>query len=67
MKLITYADVAERLGVSKATVERMVVRGSFIQPLHITPGTVRFDLDELDAWLARRPRGPVAKPKKAAP
>lgn len=56
MKLLNYNEVAEVLGVSRATVERMVLRGQFIQPLHITSGTVRFDADELDAWLAARPR-----------
>ena len=56
MRLITYNDVAARLGVSRATAERMVLRADLPAPIVITPGSVRFIEDEINAWLAARPR-----------
>jgi prophage regulatory protein len=56
-RLLTYAEVAARLGVSRSTVERLVTRAEIPQPLHIAPGAVRFVEDEINAWLVSRPRG----------
>lgn len=61
-KLIAYSEVATRLGLGENTVRRMVDRGEFVQPLILSPCRVAFREDEVDQWLANRPRGKLAAP-----
>jgi excisionase family DNA binding protein len=56
-RLLTTREVAERLGVSPETVLRRWRAGEL--PGFRLGGTVlRFDSDEVDAWLEARHRGP---------
>jgi excisionase family DNA binding protein len=54
--LITVTEAAKRLRLSRRTVERMVARGDL--PFYELPirGGLRFDINALEAWLARRHR-----------
>jgi excisionase family DNA binding protein len=50
MQLITVTEAAERLGVSRSTVERMVTRGE-IGAYQLPTGTIRFSDFEVDEFL----------------
>lgn len=60
MKLINREQVRQKLGGDAApsmrTIERMVARGEFVQPIQVSPGRVMFDEEEVDAWLESRRR-----------
>lgn len=51
------------LGVSRATIERLrrSPKASFPKAIPIGPNSIRFDLSEIEAWLASRPRKVVAR------
>lgn len=53
-KLMTYHEVADLLRVSKRTLERWTKNGviSCIRK----GGVVRFDRDDIDKWLRKKPR-----------
>lgn len=55
--LITKAQVAERLGISKKTVDRFEERGLLPKRLNIAPNVVRWKLSEIEAFIASRNRG----------
>ena len=56
MKLLSYNDLGFRLSLSRATLERMVTRAEIPPPVQVSSGAVRFIEDEIEAWLATRPR-----------
>ena len=53
-QLITFAQVADRLGVGKTTLREMIRRGGFVKPLSLSPGRIAFIETEVDEWLAAR-------------
>ena len=53
MSLLTTREVAERLRVSVTKVLRMTRRGE-LPGFRLPGGALRFDSDELDAWLKKR-------------
>lgn len=61
MKLINYEVTRLKLDANKPpcrrTVERMVRRGEFVQPVRITPRRVMFIEAEVDAWIEKRKGG----------
>ena len=59
MKLISITEVSHRLGVSRSTCERLRRNPSanFPRGINIGPNSVRFDADELDAWIESRREG----------
>ncbi|AXV18735.1 AlpA family transcriptional regulator [Aeromonas veronii] len=61
--LVTIKDTATMLGVSRATIERLrrSPKASFPKAIPIGPNSIRFDLSEIEAWLASRPRKVVAR------
>lgn len=62
MQLINYEKVCAKLGGrSRRTIERMVARGEFVQPIQVSPGRVMFREDEIDAWLESRRRQEAAR------
>lgn len=61
-KLISIAEVAQRLGIHKASIHRMLGRGEFVAPIQVSPRRVAFDEGEVDAWVASRPRGALQRP-----
>lgn len=57
--LVDVDGVAEYLSISPASVRRLVLHGE-IPVTRPTPRAVRFDLDEVDEWLAERTTPAVA-------
>ncbi len=55
MTLLTYGQVAERLGVSERTVRRFVSRGD-LPAKRLSDRVVRIDTTDLDRWLDTRHR-----------
>lgn len=51
--LLTYGDVAKKLGVSSAVVRKWVER-KLIPHLRLGDRTVRFDEKDLDDWIKAR-------------
>ena len=54
-RLIRLADLFAALVVSKPTGHRLLAAGKIgPRPIRLTPACVRFDADEVDAWLSTR-------------
>lgn len=51
---MTYAEVCERIRLSRPHITRMVRLGQFPRPVPIGPHHVRFVQDEVDAWQTSR-------------
>ncbi|MDF2413046.1 AlpA family phage regulatory protein [Aeromonas sp. 1HA1] len=60
--LIPISEVTRRLGVSRSTCERLRRNpaANFPQAIYIGPNSVRFDADELAAWINSRRKGEAA-------
>jgi excisionase family DNA binding protein len=60
--LIPTSQVSTRLGVSRSTVERLRRNpaANFPKPIRVGPNSVRFDADELAAWIESRRNGEAA-------
>ena len=54
MKLITIKETAWRLSVSRATLCRMIDRGEFPKPVHISDGCPRFNEQDIDEYIASK-------------
>jgi excisionase family DNA binding protein len=52
-KLVTYADVAKRMGVSLSSVKRMVASGELPKPTKISDRSVRFRQGEVAAAISK--------------
>lgn len=54
--LLPISEVSRRLGVSRATIERLRrnAKAGFPRPIHIGPNSVRYNLAEIDQWLESR-------------
>ena len=48
-------EVAELIGLSQATLYRMVSRGESPRPVQISPRCTGWRADEVEEWLASRP------------
>lgn len=53
-QLLTKQDVARHLRVDPRTVERMVERGEFPHPIHVSPNRIRWRPSDVDDHLDRR-------------
>ncbi|RHZ95342.1 AlpA family phage regulatory protein [Cereibacter sphaeroides] len=61
---LTDKQVAERYGVSRATIWRWVKTGTFPRPVTFSPGCVRWSEAEVLAWEAKRlAERPEVKPR----
>ena len=54
IQLVKVRDVEKMLGVSRATVYRMMKHGHFPRPIHIAPSSVRWERSVIDQWLEAR-------------
>jgi excisionase family DNA binding protein len=54
VRMVTAVEAAERLGVSRRTVLRMVNRGEFPKPHVITVKSFRWPETTVDQWLDSR-------------
>ena len=53
-QLITLDSAANRLGVSRRTLERYIERGEFMVSVYQFPnGTIRVDPEDLEDWLSK--------------
>jgi excisionase family DNA binding protein len=57
-KLLTRKELAERYGVNVETVSRWVRRGCPVRRASAYRSPMRFDADEVDAWL-KEPKTPA--------
>jgi len=55
--------LAQRLGLSVSTIERLRARGDRNLPPHVVigPQSIRYDEAVVEAWLAARMQGPAAE------
>ena len=54
MKLLTFKEACWRLSVSRATLYRMIERGEFPKPVHISNGCPRFNEQDIDEYIASK-------------
>ncbi len=73
-KILRFAEVRERTGLSRATVYRRVRAGTFPIPLDLGSGQGNYQLgwleEEIDEWVSARPRHVPrghGKPRAEAP
>jgi prophage regulatory protein len=56
-RLLRLQEVADRLGVGTNAVYNYIKTSGFPQPVRVGPRVSRWPEDEVEKWLARRPRG----------
>lgn len=54
LQFLRLSAVAQRVGLSKRTVTRLVDAGSFPRPVSPTRGTVAWVSEEVDRWMRQR-------------
>ncbi len=65
-KIIRPSAVCERTGKSRTQIWRDVRDKKFPAPIQIGPGAIGFYEDEIDAWIASRPRVSYAPSPEAS-
>ena len=53
-RIIRPRELAERIGLSLATIWRLRRRGELPEPLRLSPGCVGWRASDIDVWLAGR-------------
>ncbi len=51
-RLLRLREVAERVGMSKATIYRKIALGEFPRPVSVGGSSVRWRESEIDGWMA---------------
>lgn len=51
-KYLRIGQVAKRLNISTMTLYRMLERGEFIHGVYISPRCRRWNVDDVDRWMA---------------
>ncbi|MDE0331482.1 MAG: helix-turn-helix domain-containing protein [Nitrospinae bacterium] len=64
--LLTMKQVCELVGLSHTTIHRLRNENDFPSPIKLGQAAVRFRRDEVEAWLANRPRVDERRHKAAA-
>lgn len=54
--ILRFPQVRERTGLSRATIYRRIRRGEFPVPLDLGGGQLGWAEEEVDRWVAERPR-----------
>jgi predicted DNA-binding transcriptional regulator AlpA len=57
MSILRTADVVRRTGLSRTTLWRLERKGDFPTRVHLGLNSVGWRVEEIDAWIDRRPRG----------
>ena len=57
MKLLNSKEVQKRTGLSAVTIWRLERAGNFPKRVNTTPSRVGWVEEEIDEWIASRPRG----------
>lgn len=55
-KILRYAEVLRRTGLSRTTIWRKIRAGDFPAPIQLGPNSVGWLDEEIDTWVANRPR-----------
>ena len=55
-RLLTRAEVEERVGLKRSSIYRGMRAGQFPVPIKVGSRAVRWVLSEVELWLAERPR-----------
>lgn len=55
-RMLRREQVERRVGLGKSAIYKLIAEGDFPRPLRLTPGAVRWRVEEVDAWLATRER-----------
>jgi prophage regulatory protein len=50
-QIVSYPEVQKHLGVSRRTIERMVRKGEFPQPLQLAPNRVGWKIETVLGWI----------------
>lgn len=54
-KIVSVRDVSAQLGLSKATIYRLINDGAFPRPISLSRGRVGWKLEVIQEWIDRRP------------
>lgn len=65
MQMLTKAAAAAKIGLSESTLRGIIQRGQFVTPVQVAPRRIAFVEEEVNIWLASRPRGPLPAPRTA--
>ena len=55
-RILRLAEVMARVGLSRSTVYQRMAAGDFPAAVQLTPNAVGWRSDDIDAWIASRPR-----------
>ena len=55
-RLLTRREVERRVGLSCSTIYRLMRSGRFPVPVKVGPAAVRWPEQEIERWIAARPR-----------
>lgn len=61
---LSLGEVCQRLGVSRATLWRMMHRGDFPKPVQLSLGRVGVPVDEFDDWQRTKREQRTAAPRR---
>ena len=65
MKILRRPALLARVGISQATVYRMMSRGEFPRPVRVGQRATGWRTDEVEEWLASRPHTVPESPGRA--
>ena len=55
-KYISFAQLREAYGIARSTAYRLIAESGMPKPFKFGTQSVKFDRDEIEEWLASRPR-----------
>ena len=62
MELLTRTEVENRVRLRRSSIYRLMRLGKFPEPVRVGERCVRWKLDEIEQWLADRPRATGERP-----
>jgi excisionase family DNA binding protein len=60
IQFLSAKDVCNRIGLSRATLDRLVREDRFPKPFYITPKRIAFNSADVDEWMKVRLLGEAA-------
>jgi prophage regulatory protein len=67
LRVLRDPEVRKRTGLSRVQRWRRIRSGTFPSAIQLGPNRIGWDEDEIETWLAGRPRVSYAPPQTAAP
>jgi predicted DNA-binding transcriptional regulator AlpA len=52
MQFLTPKATADKIALSRSSLDRMVAAGRFPKPIHLTPRRLAYNAAEVEAWMA---------------